>query len=224
MINSGRLARAECARRAWGRAQRCTRDATRGMESPNCPEAASPDEAGGANSAAPLCTQLAEHLGGSHGCTLRAMLTRTTRRLVLYVPEAQGAQGPAHCTYAVRLLAWGVPYEPRIVAPQASRVARRAAQLDQPAGPHAAASRCGGQPRRRGGRRRRGRGGCARRCHHPRGAGRLDDGRAGRAAHSQFSRGRARACGWAPARDRAARADRRALDRWHLPRPRASAR
>ena len=64
MINSGRLARAECARRAWGRAQRCTRDATRGMESPNCPEAASPDEAGGANSAAPLCRQLAEHLGG----------------------------------------------------------------------------------------------------------------------------------------------------------------
>ena len=68
------------------------------MESPNCPEAASPDEASGANSAVPLCTQLAEHLGGSHGCTYRAMLTRTTRRLVLYVPEAQGAQGPTHCT------------------------------------------------------------------------------------------------------------------------------
>ena len=74
------------------------RDAPRGMESPNCPEAASPDEASGASSAVPLCTQLAEHLGGSHGCTYRATLTRTTRRLVLYVPEAQGAQGPTHCT------------------------------------------------------------------------------------------------------------------------------
>ena len=86
------------------------RDAPRGMESPNCPEAASPDEASGANSAVPLCTQLAEHLGGSHGCTYRATLTRTTRRLVLYVPEAQGAKWPTHCTYAVRLFAWGVSH------------------------------------------------------------------------------------------------------------------
>ena len=103
--NSGRDG-AERARRALGLAHTALqRDAPRGMESPNCPEAASPDEASGANSAVPLCTQLAEHLGGSHGCTYRAMLTRTTRRLVLYVPEAQSAQGPTHCTYAVRLLA-----------------------------------------------------------------------------------------------------------------------
>ena len=109
VINSGRDSPSVHAGRSGSRTA-LQRDAPRGMESPNCPEAASPDEASGANSAVPLCTQLAEHLGGSHGCTYRAMLTRTTRRLVLYVPEAQGAQGPTHCTYAVRLLAWGVPY------------------------------------------------------------------------------------------------------------------
>ena len=36
------------------------------------PVAASPDDAGGVDSTIPLCTQLAEHLGGSHGCTLPA--------------------------------------------------------------------------------------------------------------------------------------------------------
>ena len=41
---------------------------------------------------------------------------------MLYVLEAQGSLplGPAHCTYAVRVPASGVPYVPRTVAPQAA--------------------------------------------------------------------------------------------------------
>ena len=56
----------------------------REMESPTRPEAASLGEASGADSTVPLCTQLAEHLGGSHGCTFHAMLRRPEPPCCMY--------------------------------------------------------------------------------------------------------------------------------------------
>ena len=109
--------------------------------------------------------------------------------------RAACARMPTHCTYTARVLASAVPYVPRTVAPQVPCVARRAAQLDKPAGPHTPASRGGGQSGGRGrGRGRRRRGGRARGRRHPGGAGRFVDGGAGRTQDPRLSRGGSRAC------------------------------
>ena len=71
------------------------------MESPTRPEAAGPDEASGTDSTIPLCTQLAEHLGGSHGCTFPAMLTRTRRSHLAVGTGGTGQRAP-ECPRIVR--------------------------------------------------------------------------------------------------------------------------